>query len=149
MPAGQANKNMNYGDVNFCPLRYSDVVLLAAEAYNELGETAMAWDLINSVRERAGATPITTANYQRFVGRNLAKIPVNEYLDDSSEQGKIRMALYFERGLELAFEGQRKYDLIRWGILDKAIKMFGERSSLNSGSTKPYRAYEELYPWSA
>ncbi len=153
MPAGQANKNMNYGDVNFCPLRYSDVVLLAAEAYNELGETAMAWDLINSVRERAGATPITTANYQRFVGRNLAKIPVNEYLDDSSEQGKIRMALYFERGLELAFEGQRKYDLIRWGILDKAIKMFGERSSLNSGSTKPYQAYQnfihgqhELFP---
>ncbi|MDE5660996.1 MAG: RagB/SusD family nutrient uptake outer membrane protein, partial [Muribaculaceae bacterium] len=80
MPVGQANKNMNYGDVNFCPLRYSDVVLLAAEAYNELGETARAWSLINSVRERAGATAITLANYQRFVGRNLAKMPVNEYI---------------------------------------------------------------------
>ncbi len=153
MPAGQANKNMNYGDVNFCPLRYADVVLMAAVAYNELGETPEAWTLLNSVRERAGATPITTSNYQRFIGRNLAKMPVNEYLDDSSEQGKVRMALYFERGLELAFEGQRKYDLIRWGVLDKAIKLFGERSSLNSGSTKPYQAYQnfihgqhELFP---
>ena len=153
MPAGQANKNMNYGDVNFCPLRYSDVVLMAAEAYNELGETANAWDLINSVRSRAGATSLSLSNYQRFIGRNLAKMPVNEFIDDSSEQGKIRVVLYFERGLELAFEGQRKYDLIRWGVLDKALKMFGERSTVNSGTNKPYEAYNnfihgqhELFP---
>lgn len=153
MPVGQANKNLNYGDVNFCPLRYADVVLMAAEAYNELGETAEAWNLLNKVRERAGATPLSTSNYQRFIGRNLAKMPVNEFIDDSSEQGKIRVALYFERGLELAFEGQRKYDLIRWGVLDKAIKMFGEKSVINSKTTKPYQAYQnfihgqhELFP---
>lgn len=153
MPAGQANKNMNYGDVNFCPIRYADAVLMAAEAYNELGETAMAWTLINRVRERAGATPITTANYQRFIGRNCSSMPVNEYIDDSSEQGKIRVALYFERGLELAFEGQRKYDLIRWGVLHRALETFGSRTSVNSTSTTPYPAYKnfihgqhELFP---
>ncbi|MDE6126279.1 MAG: RagB/SusD family nutrient uptake outer membrane protein, partial [Muribaculaceae bacterium] len=152
MPVGQANKNMNYGDVNFCPLRYADVVLMAAEAYNELGETAEAWTLLNSVRERAGATALSTSNYQRFIGRNLAKMPVNEFIDDSSEQGKVRMALYFERGLELAFEGQRKFDLVRWGVLDKALKLFGERSAVNS-KTVPYEAYRnfihgqhELFP---
>lgn len=152
MPAGQANKNINYGDVNFCPLRYADVVLLAAEAYNELGRTAMAWDLLNSVRRRAGATEISSANYARFVGRNLAKMPVNGFIDDSSEQGKFRVALYFERGLELAFEGQRKYDLIRWGVLDRALRLFGERTSVNA-ITKPYEAYQnfihgqhELFP---
>lgn len=153
MPQGQANKNMNYGDVNFCPLRYSDIVLMAAEAYNELGETAQAWSLINSVRERAGATPLSTSNYERFIGRNLASMPVNQFIDDGSEQGKIRVVLYFERGLELGFELQRKYDLIRWGVLDKALKLFGERTSINSSSTTPYPAYlnfihgqHELFP---
>lgn len=153
MPTGQANKNMNYGDVNFCPLRYSDVVLMAAEAYNELGETAQAWNLINMVRQRAGATALSTSNYNRFIGRNLAAMPVNQFIDDGSEQGKIRVVLYFERGLELGFELQRKYDLIRWGVLDKALKLFGERTSINSSSTTPYPAFQnfihgqhELFP---
>lgn len=35
------NKNLNYGDVNFCPLRYADVVLMAAEAYNETGNAKL------------------------------------------------------------------------------------------------------------
>lgn len=153
MPKGQANKNLNYGDVNFCPLRYSDVVLMAAEAYNETGETAQAWQLLNSVRERAGATAITNSNYQRFIGRNLATVPVNQYIDDSNDQGKFRVALYFERGLELAFEGQRKYDLIRWGVLDKAIKLFGEKTAVNNRTTPMYQASQnfihgqhELFP---
>ncbi len=38
--------------------------------------------------------------------------------------GKFRTALYWERGFELAFEGQRKYDLLRWGILGDALKFF-------------------------
>ena len=149
MPAGQANKDMNYGDVNFCPLRYADVVLLAAEAYNETGNTARAWALINQVRERAGATALTTSNYARFVGRNLSVMPVNQYIDDSSEQGKIRMALYFERGYELAFEGQRKFDLIRWGVLDKAIRVFGERTAVKSAYLAPQNfihGQHELFP---
>lgn len=153
MPVGMANKNMNYGDVNYCPLRYADVVLLAAEAYNELGNTAEAWRLINKVRERAGATAITTANYDRFIGRNLAAMPVNQYISDGNEQGKVRCALYFERGLELAFEGQRKYDLIRWGVLDKVLRLFGERSTINASGTTPYEGYKnfihgqhELFP---
>lgn len=152
MPAGQQNKNMNYGDINFCPLRYADVVLLAAEAYNELGQTAEAWSLVNRVRERAGATPLSTSNYQRFIGRNIAKVPVS-YIDDSSEQGKLRMVIYFERGLELMHEGQRKYDLIRWGFLDKALATFSAATSVNTASNVPYQAsrnfihgQHELFP---
>ena len=37
MPKESWNKNINYADVNYCPLRYADVVLMAADAYNETG----------------------------------------------------------------------------------------------------------------
>lgn len=149
MPQGQANKNMNYGDVNYCPLRYADVVLMAAEAYNETGETAEAWRLLNTVRARAGATELSLGNYDRFVGRNSAKFGVTSYIDDASEQGKFRMALYFERGLELAYEGQRKYDLIRWGILHKAIKAVGAVTFVGKAyqsATNFVHGQHELYP---
>lgn len=61
------NKNMNYGDVNYCVLRYADVVLMAAEAYNEVEKTEQAWMLLNSVRQRAGATSYTSANYDQLM----------------------------------------------------------------------------------
>jgi hypothetical protein len=46
------------------------------------------------------------------------------YIQDGDAAGKFRTALYWERGFELAFEGQRKYDLLRWGILGDALKFF-------------------------
>jgi putative lipoprotein len=133
------NKNMNYGDVNFCPLRYADVVLLAAEAANELGDTQTAWDLIGRVRQRAGATPINTSNYARIMAPTKVKHTL-PFIDDGSEAGKIRTVLYFERGLELAFEGQRKYDLIRWGVLGQALRLFGYASEVNAGTNMAYPA---------
>lgn len=147
------NKNLNYGDVNFCPLRYADVVLMAAEAYNETGNApSIAWELLNRVRTRAGATPITEANYEELMAARKKTHPLT-FIDDTTPQGKFRTALYWERGFELAFEGQRKYDLIRWGVLGKALKLFGEASSVNKKETKPYPAYQtftegkhELFP---
>lgn len=133
------NKNMNYADVNFCPLRYADIVLLAAEAANELGDAPLAWDLINRVRERAGATPVGVGNYARIMAPTKIKHTL-DFIDDSSEAGKIRTVLYFERGLELAFEGQRKYDLIRWGVLGKALRLFGQASAVNAGTNLAYPA---------
>lgn len=133
------NKNMNYGDVNFCPLRYADLVLLAAEAYNELGEQQQAWQQINRVRERAGASAIGTGNYGRLMAPTKVKHAL-PFIDDASEAGKIRTVLYFERGLELAFEGQRKYDLIRWGVLGQALRLFGQASVVNAGTNMAYPA---------
>lgn len=152
MPQDFRNKNINYADVNFCPLRYADVVLMAAEAYNETGETSAAWELLNQVRQRAGATPITEANYEKGMQKRKATHALT-FIDDATPQGKFRTALYWERGFELAFEGQRKYDLIRWGVLGKALKLFGEASSVNKGTNKAYPAYQnfvegkhELFP---
>lgn len=120
MPLGYVDPNKT--GVNYCPLRYSDAVLMAAEAYNETGDTPEAWTLLNSVRSRAKATPITSANYASLL--KAPKVLDLPYINDADEAGKFRTALYWERAFELAFEGQRKYDLIRWGILPESLKLF-------------------------
>ncbi len=76
-------------------LRLADVILLYAEALNENGSTADALTELNKIRTRAG-------------------------LDDSdaSSQGDVRQAIADERRLELAFEGQRWFDLVRTGTVD-------------------------------
>lgn len=127
MPLGYKDPTMT--DVNYCILRYADVVLMAAEAYNELGDTQQAWALLNRVRNRAGATEITEANYSQLL--KSPKVYDLDYIDDSDGKGRFRTALYWERGFELAFEGQRKYDLIRWGIVKQALSLFGEMTDLS------------------
>lgn len=74
---------------------------------------------------------------------NLYDLP---YFDSGSAQDDFRTALYWERGLELAFEGQRKYDLIRWGILAEALQLFGKDTAANSGSSKLYLAPDNFVP---
>lgn len=150
MPAGY--KEPNYTDVNYCMLRYADVVLMAAEAYNETGNTAKAWELLNSVRERAKATKITAANYKSLLKTNEIMKQL-DFIDDSNDAGKFRTALYWERGFELAFEGQRKFDLIRWGILKEALNLFGTNTAVNTSTNTAYPAYlnfqkgkHELFP---
>jgi len=83
--------------LNFPVLRYSDVLLMKAEALNELGQTAQAQLLatdanatINKVRVRAGLLSVTGLN-----------------------QSDLRDKILHERRMELAFEGQRWFDLIR------------------------------------
>ena len=120
MPLGFVNPNNV--STNYCPLRYADAVLMAAEAYNETGNQTKAWELINMVRERAGATPITSANYASLL--KSPKVYDLPFISDADEQGKVRTALYWERGFELAFEGQRKFDLIRWNVLGDALVLF-------------------------
>jgi hypothetical protein len=75
---------------NFPVLRYADVLLMWAEALNELGKTSEAEGPLNEVRERAG-------------------------LDDLNglTQEQCRTRIIHERRMELAFEGQRWFDLIR------------------------------------
>lgn len=149
MPVGYRDPNLT--DVNYCNIRYADVVLMAAEAYNELGKTAEAWSLINKVRERAEATQINSSNYSDFY--KAPKVYDLPFIDDGNEQGRIRTALYWERGFELAFELHRRFDLVRWGILAEAVKLTGDKSVVNASSKKAYIAgdnYEkgkhELFP---
>ena len=76
--------------MNFPVLRYADVLLMKAEALNELGRTNEAETPLNDVRTRAGLGKAT----------GLAK-------------DAFREKVLHERRMELAFEGQRWFDLIR------------------------------------
>lgn len=147
MPIGY--KDPNCTDVNYCLLRYADVVLMAAEAYNETGNTPKAWELLNKVRARAGATEVNSIDEYKAVHPNLYALPFfnNGGADD------FRTALYWERGFELAFEGHRKYDLIRWGVLAEALQLFGKNTSVNTDTSVNYLAGQnfrkgkhELFP---
>lgn len=142
MPIGY--KEPNNTDVNFCALRYADVILMAAEAYNETGDTPMAWNLLNKIRERSHATLMDGSNYASIY--KAPKVLDLPFIDDSDEKGKFRTALYWERGFELAFEGQRKYDLIRWNVLPKALELFGNNDKINNSYNASKDTWTYNYP---
>jgi len=76
--------------LNFPVLRFAEVLLMKAEALNELGRTAEAEAPLNQVRRRAGLPDITGLS-----------------------QADFRNAVLHERRMELAFEGKRWFDLVR------------------------------------
>lgn len=86
-------RDKNWTPINFPVIRYSDVLLMLAEAENEVhqGPTQRAYDCVNSVRERAGVAAVSGLGYNDF-----------------------KQLIKDERGRELCFEAIRKYDLIRW-----------------------------------
>ena len=87
----------------------TDVLLLAAEAKNELGKSAEALPLINQVRARArGGNP--------FILKDLL---VND-------QFQLRELIYKERRVELAMEQHRWFDLLRWGRAEQEMKAAGK-----------------------
>lgn len=90
-------------------IRYSDVLLMLAEAENELnGPTTVAYNAINQVRRRGFGKPTNTPDPTIDIPAGLGK------------DAFFRM-LVRERALELGGEGIRKYDLIRWNLLEPAI----------------------------
>ncbi|WP_302461143.1 RagB/SusD family nutrient uptake outer membrane protein [Bacteroides clarus] len=127
MPLGYDDPNSS--NANFCYIRYGEIVLTAAEAYNELGNTAKAWELINMIRKRAKATELSLSNYKSLM--KAPKVWDLNFIDDSDETGKIRTVLFWERAFELAYEGVRKYDLIRWGIFKETLQLFGQKTVAN------------------
>ena len=90
-----------YSGVNFRLIRYADVLLMYAEALNELGQTTDAYAYVNRVRERAQLQSLQEAHPE--IGSN---------------QDKFRSRLMMERSLELYGESVRWADLKRWGVLE-------------------------------
>jgi starch-binding outer membrane protein, SusD/RagB family len=106
---------------NYRYVRYSDVLLLYAEALNAQGNTAEAYPFVDLVRERAGLTSLTIA----FPGLN---------------QDSFLQQLKHERITELAGEGHRWEDLARWGDLSTAL------STLDAGFANFKAGRDELLP---
>lgn len=98
------------GDINYTAIRFAEVLLWEAEALTELGRVADAQAPLEQVRARARAQaaipaatlpPVTTTN-----------------------QDEMRAAVRRERQVELGFEMQRFFDLVRWGIAAQTLPGF-------------------------
>ncbi len=111
-PVAPNNDDGNYGAINYPLLRYADVLLLYAEAENELnGNTADARKYYLQVRRRSNQT-VTVAQ--------------DPLLDPSKlSQLQMRSAIFAERAQELAFESDRRYDLQRWGVYLQTMNQIG------------------------
>ncbi|MES2374147.1 MAG: RagB/SusD family nutrient uptake outer membrane protein [Bacteroidota bacterium] len=108
-PTVSPTNAIQYFGLKWQILRYADVLLMFAEAENELnGPTAGAYNAVNQVRRRGFGKPITTTNVTVDLPAGLSKTAFFQ-------------ALVRERSLELGGEGVRKFDLIRWNLLGTAI----------------------------
>lgn len=102
---------------NFKLMRFADVLLMAAECEVESGSLEKAREYVNLIRARA-ATPST------WVSGAAATYVINIYLTVWTNQAFARSAVRFERKLELALEGHRFFDLVRWGVADVTLNAF-------------------------
>ena len=108
------------GAQNFIIYRLADIMLLKAEALNELGDLDGAAELVNEIRARVDLEPTTATN-----------------------QADMRLAIAKERRLELAFEGHRWFDLKRTG---RAIETMNAVTGGNNSSLG-YQLTEEKLVW--
>lgn len=102
MPADMDGLEANYFAPNISLMRYSNVLLMRAEALNELGRTAEAIPLIDQVRARADMPPL-----------------------NGGSQTEVRAVIEHERILEFPLENMRFYDLRRWGKTREALHAVG------------------------
>jgi hypothetical protein len=105
--------------------RYADVLLMAAEVEAQLGNLEQAQEYVNMVRARAANPANTVYQYANpsdplagFSNTPAANYNVSTYpagYFSGLGQAEALEAIYFERKLELALEGHRFFDLVRWG----------------------------------
>lgn len=119
-PAMRASIGNRFGYwMNIRLLRYADVVLMYAEAANEVGGAAnitLARNAVNTVRARAR---------QGAPNGTLPDITTND-------QTELRNAIRQERRIELAMEHDRFFDLVRWGVAQAVLNASGKPNFVDS-----------------
>jgi len=121
-PAVSPTDAVQYFGLKWQILRYSDVLLMLAEAENEInGPTAAAYNAVNQVRRRGFGKAIGIPDATVDLPTGLSKAA---FFD----------AVVKERSLELGGEGVRKFDLIRWNLL--ASKIAATKTALLAMSTR-------------
>ena len=103
-------KGISYSGVNYPLMRYADIVLMFAEAENELnGPTVAAKEALSLIRERAFDKEVWTEK-------------VTNYVDSvAASKDDFFNAIVDERAWEFGGEFLRKYDLIRWNLLGEKL----------------------------
>ncbi len=118
------NDAIENADANWPFLRFADVLLIYAEAQNELGNASDAVTYLNKVRERSNAVGATVDGLSTIEAR--------------------RSAILEERAKEFACEADRRWDLIRWGIYLDAMNAIGGTD--DSGVLKSRVSRNLLFP---
>jgi hypothetical protein len=111
------------GDIDWPVLRYADVILMYAEVLNENGKTDAALTQLNLVRSRSNLAP---------------RIGLS--------QADTRTAIRRERRVELCFEGERWYDLIRWNTFVQVMTAFKASYTPPNGTIGNVVSTLSLYP---
>ncbi len=116
-------------ELNMQFMRYADILLIAAEAANETGNTSEALGYLNQVRSRA-----------RRSGNGQIPEDVT-----SGNKEQLRHLIWNERRVELAFEGQRWFDLMRYYKLDPSYVRNALKKANNVDFTDAmYRKYHHF-----
>jgi len=119
-------KDKNNTSINWPILRYSDVLLMLAEASNQVnnGPNAEAITAVNQVRRRAFGLDINTSS-----------VTADLTTAETANKDSFQLAIEKERSLELCFEGFRRLDLIRWGKYVSTMKSVGAEIRNNTQAT--------------
>lgn len=105
-------------------IRYTDVMLMRAEALIELNRLSEARDIINAIRRRAANSVSKHIEYAADQCE-IAEYPIEDYFDTKEH---ARKCLQWERRLEMAMENGRFFDLRRWSIASKTLNAYFDKA---------------------
>ncbi|TLU94208.1 RagB/SusD family nutrient uptake outer membrane protein [Dyadobacter sediminis] len=120
--------------INVLVIRFADVLLMAAEAEANAGSLAKAEEYVNRIRIRAAdksgwlykyidnSNPL--AGFSTTPAANYVIKPYPAGTLAAKGKSEVLKAIYFERGIELAMEGHRFFDYVRWGIAEQSLNNF-------------------------
>lgn len=119
------NPGTNNSDGFIPMMRLAEVMLMYAEAENEVnGPDGAAYQYLDAVRTRSHASPSPAG----------------------MSQDQFRSFVFAERGRELVFESQRRYDLLRWGVYLQVMNKLGVVIQGNDRLTKVRASRNLLFP---
>ncbi len=145
--------NTQLSSMNIHIFRYADLLLLLAEAEVEAGALENARTIVNEIRARAGVaaqgpwSPLTVPIDDASI--TWADYEIGPYTVPWTDQAVARTAVRYERRLELAMEGQRFFDLRRWGIAEQVLNDYLAAETARRGflvGAAAYTSRHNLFP---
>lgn len=118
-PSFASNNRLNAN--NFRMIRYAQVLLWLAEIEVEVGSLEKARAYVNQIRARAAKPEGFVKNAD---GTAAANYVIKEYPTAWTDQAYARKAVRFEERLELGMEGNRRFDLVRWGVAAETMNAY-------------------------
>ena len=133
MIKSDAAGTLGYGGNDWIVLRYADVILMLAEVYEELDDTDVAISYLNKVRARAGVPDYEVVKNDPVYSH---KFPT------------LKLAILHERRVELAFENQRWYDLLRFFTPSELVEYMHAKNQddYNESNLQNFTETDIYYP---